>query len=305
MLNGIEMIFSHHQRALIDSWRQWWQMPFTTLFTLITLALCLTLPLGLYTAYKNLAPLTDTWATGSRLCVFLNKDLSKEVQQTLVNTLAQDPRYQALHYESPEEVLANFSHKAQLPELTQHLPENPLPGVITLTPTHPDPANMQALKQHLLATVGVADVVVDLEWIQQLHVFLGLMKHLLWLLTAVFSVMAILVISNTLKLTFAQHEDEITLLSLIGATAGFIRRPFLYRGLWYGLGSGMLACLLTQGLILWIAPTLLHFFATTEHNTFGIQLLQGSEMLLFIGGCALLGWIGARAATIHGLASRP
>ena len=62
-----------------------------------------------------------------------------------------------------------------------------------------------------------------------------------WVLAALLGLGALLVVGNTVRLDIQSRREEIGVLQLLGATDGFIRRPFLYLGAWYGLAAGALA----------------------------------------------------------------
>jgi cell division transport system permease protein len=85
---------------------------------------------------------------------------------------------------------------------------------------------------------------------------------------------------------------------LLGATDGFIRRPFLYLGAWYGLAAGALArVMLTMGAHPQRAagPEL----AASYGSGF---MLRGFDLPVAAGvvlGAALLGWFGAGLVTGH------
>src|SRR5690625_4250635 len=88
------------------------------------------------------------------------------------------------------------------------------------------------------------------------------------------------------------RHQEIRVLALIGATDGFVRRPFLYSGLWYGLAGGVLAWLLTElGLLLLAGPV--ERLSASYAGTFALSSLPAGVVALFAGGSGLLGIIGA------------
>ena len=62
--------------------------------------------------------------------------------------------------------------------------------------------------------------------------------------TVLFLLIAILVILNTIRLTIFSRRDEIEVMRLVGATASFIRGPFLVEGILFGLIGALLAALL-------------------------------------------------------------
>ncbi|WP_309296858.1 cell division protein FtsX, partial [Enterobacter hormaechei] len=65
--------------------------------------------------------------------------------------------------------------------------------------------------------------------------------RLVQVLSVLLGVGAALVVGNTVRLDIQARREEIGVLQLLGASDGFIRRPFLYLGAWYGLGAGAVA----------------------------------------------------------------
>ena len=81
-------------------------------------------------------------------------------------------------------------------------------------------------------------------------------------------------------------------MSLLGASRGYLRRPFLYQGFWYGLGGGLLAVVLVR-LGLW---TLGGAFADLMTLYESDRVLSGAswrQELVILGVGALTGWLGA------------
>ena len=295
MSNPLQKLLSlwgrNHYRAITHSLAQLSRHLWSSILTFFTLGLCLAIPLGLYSLTTALKPMANDWQDGARLSIFLKKSISETEQQALMNKLARSALVSTLRYESPTEVLENFQNEVNLPEVVEYLPENPLPGVITFIPNTADAEAIQTLKASLLQESGIEDVVVDLDWVLQLQALMATLKTASVFLGILFGLMAIFVVQNTLRLSFTKHQEDIRLLSLIGATRPFIRRPFLYRGVWIGFGSSIIAlCVLWSGL---------YWFA--QKTQFPV-LLQGFSVIdtfLFILIGATLGWIGARLATLN------
>jgi cell division transport system permease protein len=84
-------------------------------------------------------------------------------------------------------------------------------------------------------------VVVDLQWLERSTPWLAVIGQLVVLLAALFAIGVAFIIANTIRMDIQNRREEIEVMALVGATAGFIRRPFLYTGLWYGLLGGTLA----------------------------------------------------------------
>ncbi len=78
-------------------------------------------------------------------------------------------------------------------------------------------------------------------WRQRLNAWLSLGERMLKILSILFGVGVLLVVGNTVRLDIGTRREEIAVMQQLGATDGFIRRPFLYLGFWYGLAAGALA----------------------------------------------------------------
>jgi len=88
------------------------------------------------------------------------------------------------------------------------------------------------------------------------------------------------------------HRAEIEVSALLGATDGFIRRPFLYYGVLLGLGAGIVAWLLVGAAALWLRAPLSELVRLYE-LTLDLRALDGRDTALLLGFAAGLGWLGA------------
>jgi cell division transport system permease protein len=96
---------------------------------------------------------------------------------------------------------------------------------------------------------GVKEVIIDSGWIKKLRSILYLIKIALFILGALLTIVLIVVIGNTIRLQTLTYQNEIELSRLIGATDSFIQRPFIYTGIFYGLGGSFINAGLLSGII--------------------------------------------------------
>jgi len=104
-----------------------------------------------------------------------------------------------------------------------------------------------------------------------------------------------LVIGNTVRLAIESRRDEILVAKLVGGTDAFVRRPFLYTGAWFGLGGGLVACLLLFITFWWLSAPIARL-AALYHSDFVLSGLGFENAGVLIFTAMTLGWLGAWVA---------
>jgi cell division transport system permease protein len=140
-----------------------------------------------------------------------------------------------------------FNEQSGFGDALKFLDENPLPIVLSVQPIV-DQAQPVALAQ-LLKTLQQEKFVdiaqLDLQWVQRLYAILDILRRGVWIIGGLLALAVLLIVGNTIRLDIENRRAEIEVAKLIGASNAFIRRPFLYTGLWYGVLGGVMAWLLT------------------------------------------------------------
>jgi cell division transport system permease protein len=109
----------------------------------------------------------------------------------------------------------------------------------------------------------------------------------------------VLVVGNTIRLDILNRRAEIEVMKLVGATDGFARRPFLYSGVWYGLGGGLLAVLLVAAAVASLAKPV-ERLAGLYASPLRLHGLGFGWGVAVMGVSIGLGWLGSwLAATRH------
>jgi len=176
------------------------------------------------------------------------------------------------------------------------LEQNPLPPVILITPLDSrTPDELETILEKLKTRPEVELAQLDLKWIKRLNAIIQIIQRSLIVIFALLALAVILVVGNTIRLEIENRRDEIIITKLFGATHAFIRRPFLYDGLWFGLFGGLFACLLITG-ALWLLGRPVATLIALYNSEF--QPIYPDFMfilvLILLGG--LLGYIGAWTA---------
>jgi len=116
---------------------------------------------------------------------------------------------------------------------------------IKLKPGFRDPTNVKAVATQLKNLEFVDDVRFGEEWITQLYKLRNIAGAVGGALGLAFAAVAVIIIGATIRMAVLARAKEISIMRLVGATDGFIRRPFLIEGSIKGILGGILALILT------------------------------------------------------------
>lgn len=286
----------HHGHSVVFSLGRAWRKPWATLLTIMVMAVALALPLGLSIALDNVKLFAGSVQQSRDINLFLKASVDAAGATQVAETLRGRADVSAVTVRTPEQGLAELRDSAGLGEAIDALHDNPLPSLLIITPANgTDDARLAQSLQGL----PQADLVQhDALWRKRLDAWLGFGSRLVQVLSALLGLGAVLVVGNTVRLDIQSRRDEIGVLQLLGASDGFIRRPFLYLGAWYGLGAGALALALIGVAGLALRPPLAELSSSygSPFVLHGLDLLHSSLVLV---GTVVLGWLGAWLVTGH------
>jgi len=286
---------ARHRYEAQDALARLLQMPASALMTLSMLAVALAVPGFLLTLLINFEQLTPTTELKPQLAVYLKPATeAKRVDQISREMLLRDDLL-SVELISPDTGAADFRERSELGGLLELFETNPLPAVILLVPRDEDPESLQAIQQSLFAIEEVDTVELDIEWLVRLSAILNSFERISFILSLLLALTVLLVVANTIRTMIGNRLEEIEVSLLMGATSGWVRRPFLYAGLWYGLFGAILSILLIY-LALILVESPLREMTELYLGAFELQGLgfQGLVSLLALG--SLLGWGGAYLA---------
>lgn len=284
----------HHQQVAADSLRRLLKSPLSTLATWLVIGIALALPAGLYTALGNLESVSGGWDSSAQISLYLHASTGEEAGSALAGRLQQRAEIAKVRYLSRDAALAEFREISGAGEVLNQLDQNPLPATIVVQPSRTalDPSAARRLLDELKALPEVEQATLDLQWVQRLHAILDTGRQIALLLAVLLGVGVVLVIGNTIRLAIEARRDEIVVVKLVGGTNGFVRRPFLYTGFWYGLGGGVLAWSIVALSLYWLGDAVAGL-AGAYGSSFALDGPDAVQVVAMLGGGAVLGWIGA------------
>lgn len=243
----------HHWQLASRTLGDLWRSPLTTLLTLAVIGVSLALPATFFVMLKNAEAVTSQWEGGTRITLFLQKGLDDDRLTALQTRVGGYPEVGELRYISPQQAMAEFNHLSGFSGALKLLAENPLPPVleVMLRPESRNASSANALLERLEQEPEVEQAKLDLQWLSRLDGITSLIRHSIHAFGGLLLLGVVLTVANTLRLNVLGRRAEIEVMKLVGATDGFILRPFLYLGFWYGLIGGLLAWWLSEILVLW------------------------------------------------------
>jgi len=267
-----------------------------TPMTILVLGIAMFLPLGLYVTLANLDGFNlhqDEW---SAVTVFFTTGTKESEVRRVAEELEKRMQPEKIVVISPAEGLVDFRDASGFGESLDMLEENPLPWVMQVMPPPGSTAEVEnsiaELTTYLQSIDSIEVSQFDYKWLQRLGRMMELGQAAVGVLILLFGLAVVIVVANTIRLDVASHADEIEILALVGAGNAFIRQPFLYTGLWYGLMGGLFAIILLHITLYYLGGPL-GLLLETYGTVFVMRGLGGSNTLWVLLGGSFLGWFGA------------
>ncbi len=285
---------ARHLQALLGSVGRLARSPLSTLLTLLVIALALALPTTLRLFVTNAQLATGNFANAVDLSVYLKTDVPLAKAQQLAQAAGQRADVAAVTVIAADKGLEDFRTYSGFGEALEALKENPLPHVLHVRPKTEDSsaAALESLRGYFSAWPEVDLVQVDSEWVMRFNAILEVLRRLLLIAAALLGLGVLAVIGNTIRLEIQGRRAEIEVTKLVGGSNSFVRRPFLYTGVLYGLGGALLA----WGIVA-IAVAVLGDSVATLARLYGSRyVLRGpsrDDIGILLGAGAALGWLGA------------
>jgi cell division transport system permease protein len=213
---------------------------------------------------------------------FLAEGTPVEAVSAAMGDIGAFPEVSRVEYVPPDSALARA--RAELGEFRDVFESAFLPASIDvrLREAHRGPQTVRDVAARIKAFPFVDDIRFGEEWVDKLYRIRDIATATGVLLGLAFAAVAVIIIGATIRMAVMARAREISIMRLVGATDGFIRRPFLIEGFLKGVLGGLLALLLT-----WVASVVI------SRNFVQTQFFSGSLASLGVLGGALIGVLGS------------
>lgn len=284
-------LFSHLD-ALRDSVRRLVQQPFATLLNVVVFGIALALPCGFYVGLDNLERFTRQLTGEPQISLFLTVGANTDDADLIRDRLQRHPAVGRFRFVHRNDALDELKSASGMSDVLAELDGNPLPHAFVVTGKTATPELLESLRSEAAGWPKVEHVQLDSDWARKLDAALRIGRLLVSLLGILLAIALVAVTFNTIRLQILTRRDEIEVSKLIGATNGFIRRPFLYFGSLQGLLGGGAAWMIVAVAVKVLNVELSNLVELLGLSPrLGMMSFQQTVALLAIAG--LLGWIGA------------
>ena len=286
--------FSHHRRSARDSAARLRNAPLSSLMTGLVMGIALALPTALFLIMGSIQQIGGGWEQAGRLSVYLTPETGMERAEALAERWMDNSAVGDVRIIPRDEAMETMRSNEGFGGTLDFLEGNPLPHTLVLTPerAYREASALEDLAERLRQAEGVDQVKLDLAWLQRLNAMAEVLGRGTQVLALLLVVGVVLVIANTVRLAIESRRREIIVARLVGGTDSFVRRPFLYTGLWYGALGGLLAWWLVEVAFWWLSGPVGRL-ADLYNSGFELQRPGPDEVVLLLGSALLLGWLGA------------
>ena len=261
-------------------------------FNILVIGIALSLPAGMYLLLQNLQGLVTQLSGTPQISLFLSLDAKTDDIDKLRRQLAQHPDIARVEFVARADALEQLKQSTGLADVIGGLQQNPLPDAFVIYPKPGEAQTLEALRNELAKLPRVEQAQLDSAWAYKLEALLKFGRIVALILAGLLSLALVAITFNTIRLQILTQSSEIEVSKLIGATNGFIRRPFLY----FGAAQGLLG-----GIMSWLIITL--SLLLLNHQVNALSQLYASQFVLhpmsFGDSISLLlfsmylGWLGA------------
>lgn len=271
---------------------------FASILTIFVIAISITLPTISYLLWKNANQAAHQWYPTPNLTVYINKSLTAEQTKELISKFKTYSEVEKIDYLSRDDTREEFKTWSGFATALDLLDENPLPAVAIIFPKEETKQTsiLHGLQSQIMKIEGVDDVQLDDSWFTRLMALTDMVKSIVWTISIFMIIAVSLVIGNSIRLSIFSRRQTILVMQLIGATEGFILRPFLYNGIFIGFISAVLALILSK-IFIWQIDSIILHVSTVFGTKFTLEGLSWDESVLIILFSIIIGWLSALIAT--------
>ena len=228
----------NHYQAFLNGFSRFINNIGASVMMIVVIGITLCLPSAGLLLIENAGQISQNIEHEAEISIFLDKAVSNDQIDFIQLSLKKNSLVKKIHFEPKLIAWEKLQTKLDV-AVSSRVSANPLPDAFFISLNTFDEIKIQKLIDNLDGIDGIDSVILDGNWIKKLRIGLSLGKLSIFFIASLLIVVLLVVIGNTIRLLTLTYKDEIEVSKLIGATNAFIQRPFMYTGILYGLGGGI------------------------------------------------------------------
>ncbi|MXW07760.1 MAG: FtsX-like permease family protein [Gammaproteobacteria bacterium] len=275
-----------------------------TLFVWLLIGVALSLPVGFWLVQHNIHLLAEQLHDDTGFTVYFVPASSTETIEEVQRYVTQSSVVQSVEFTSAEQAMEEFQLVTGYDQELTALGDNPLPASLSVvihqdTPTTEVDSLLDSLRNYAI----VDSIDFDTEWIRNLNAIHQVASTLMWIVGALFGFGVVFVTFASVRLAIESRFRELRVLSLLGASDRYLRRPFIYCGILYGFGGGVVATAIVFGALFAIKDPLNQLVQSFGGTIHIVSLDYFSASVEIVIG-TFLGYLGALFVSIWEIQKR-
>lgn len=288
---------TRHLQTLIGALGRLSQHKLATILTTLVIGIALALPACLHLLITNAQTATGNWNRAVDISVYLKMPTSVDEARRVAERIRQRRDVAVVELVTAGDALKEFRRESGFGAAIDALTGNPLPHAVIVHPKgeYATAAHLEELAGDIRALPSVDVVQLDTAWVNRLQAILEAVRRGVVLAAGLLAFGVMAIVGNTIRLDIQNRRAEIEVTKLVGGSDAFVRRPFLYSGVWYGVGGAIIAWLVTA-IVVGTLRDPVSRIAGLYGSGFEIYGLGLRPTLLLLASGVVLGWFGSYIA---------
>lgn len=282
----------HHWLSLASTLGRLARQPLATALNVAAIGVALALPFGGYVLLDNGRMLARHVAGDPQMTVFLSLDATRADAERIGAEIRRAAGVRGMRFVPRDEAFAELKRSEGIGDIVAALRSNPLPDAYVVDLDPGQAAAAESLAVRLRQSPAVDQVQLDSAWVKRLDALIGLGRAAVAVLATFLAIGLVAITFNTVRLQIVTQAQEIEVSRLVGATAGYVRRPFLYLGALLGGLGGVVAAAAIAVAVATLNGDIARL-AATYGSSFRLSMPAVTDQVSLVVFAATLGWMGA------------
>jgi cell division transport system permease protein len=288
---------TRHLQTCIGTLGRLSAQPLATLLTVLVIGIALALPACLQVLVINARAVSGDLNRAVDLSVYFKANTSVAQAEQVAANVRLRKDVADVRVIKAEDALKTFRERAGFGAALDALNHNPLPHTLVVRPadTATGSEQLEAIAEALRGIPQVDIVQLDTAWVERFNAILDALRRGVLVVALLLAFGVMVIVGNTIRTEIQGRRAEIEITKLVGGTDAFVRRPFLYTGIWYGLGGGLVALTISYLVVALMAGPVQRL-SGLYGSDFALSGLGLQYSLWLIGAGVTLGWLGSLTA---------